>query len=223
MRNAALFAVVFALAAACTFEIPIDWDALVFAAPDGEDGRVPDVNGDDASVDADQQGDSALVDVQDVPDVLPDVKDSKDAYDVKDTAEVVNPCPEGEYPDPQLMKCLKYPCCEIGGPWMLQMQDVNTVGLYEYAIAVEQKKALVVLSILGRAQGDVILPETVNGTLEDDIFHLDGGDPGITGFLIMDAKKVEKQLFELSEIVGSYKLVINGEPTKSGPWTLTPN
>ncbi|MFH0815166.1 MAG: hypothetical protein V1902_03780 [Candidatus Falkowbacteria bacterium] len=219
MRKTALFAVVLALAAACTLENPINWDGLVFTAPDSEDGWVPDVESDDSGLDVDQQEDSAPIDVTDIPDVLLDVKDNKDAKD----AEVVNPCPEGEYPDPQLMKCLKYPCCEVGGAWMLQMLAIDEPLVYSYSVEFAQDKAFVEMFVLGAAAGSKELPETVSGTLEVDVLHLDGGDPGVTGFLMMDAKKVEKQLFESSKIVGSYKLIINGEPTHSGQWTLTSN
>ncbi|MBI5254538.1 hypothetical protein HY932_02020 [Candidatus Falkowbacteria bacterium] len=232
MRNTTLFAVVLALAAACTFDNPLDWEGLVFAVPDELEDWVADATADAADLQVAEQSDQAdqaadsLDQQNEVPTDVPDVPDSQDVKDAKDVdAEVANPCPaEGEYPDPQLMKCLKYPCCELAGSWMLQMVDYDDpMANYNYAVAIEQEKALVVLNVLGRAPGNIKLPETVSGTLESDVLHLDGGDPGMTGFLMMDAKKVEAALFELGTFSGLYKLVINGEPTHSGSWTLTPN
>lgn len=219
MRNAALFAAVLALATACNFENPIDWDSLVWAAPDSEDDwAADDIDNVDVQPQEIDQRDEAPADVHDIPNI-PDVKDSKDAQDV----EVVNPCPEGEYPDPQLMKCLKYPCCEVDGAWMLQMIDADGGAASSYAVVITQDKAFVMLDVLSIATGSLKLPESVRGTLTEEVLHLDGGDPGVTGFLMMDAKKVEKQLYEGNHIDGSYKLIINGEPTYSGQWTLTPN
>jgi hypothetical protein len=107
---------------------------------------------------------------------------------------------------------------------MLQLlSDSDPLANYNCAVSVQQVSAVVIWQVLGSSPASISLPEEVVGTLEADILHFDGGDQATTGFLIMDAKKVEEQLFEFAHVVGSYKLIVNGEPTKSGQWTLSPN
>jgi len=205
MRKTAL-ALVLALVAACQFERP-EFD-MAFA-PNGSDGFVDEVDG--ATV-----GDDAEISGFDVE--SPDIGGDESKKD-----EPANPCPAGEYPDQHFMKCLKYPCCDLAGSWILQVLiDGDPLANFNYAISIEQGDAYIQLFIVSASPDSMELPD-VSGTLAADVFHADGGDQGFSGFLIMDAKKVEVQLFQQEKIVGSYKLIVNGQPTKSGQWTLIRN
>jgi hypothetical protein len=219
-----LFVVVLAFTPCCAFEYQIDWDSLVWQPSDSVDGQADALENGDGEVQLDADPEQDTSDENDQLDVE-DEKDQAEAVDAKDSeAEAANPCPEGEYPDPILLKCLKYPCCDLNGSWMMQLlSNSDPLANYNYAVSVQQVSAVVNLQVLGASPTSIPLPNEIGGTLEADSLHFDGGDQATTGFLMMDAKKVEEQLFELGHVAGSYKLIVNGEPTKSGQWTLSPN
>ena len=205
MRKTALVFVL-ALVAACQFERPI-FD-MTFE-PNGGDGFVDEADG------ATIGNDVEFFDF--------DFETSEIGGEELKREETSNPCPAGEYPDPQLLKCLRYPCCDISGSWMMQaLSDGDPMANYNYAVNIEQIDAYVELFIVSASPNSIALPD-VRGTLAADVMHLDGGDQGEIGFMLMDAKKVEAQLFEAKKIVGSYKLIVNGRPTKGGQWTLIRN
>jgi len=171
-----------------------------------------------------------MVEVKDhveLPDVYPDGVEELDIPDVKPDETVVNPCDEDEYPDPILKKCLNYPCCDLGGAWILEFTDATDFPwkVYFYSLKIEQDKAYLELEFYSVGGEDSpILPSLLLGTLEKEVFHAEGGgvaDEG--GYLVLDADKLEFSLQKDGEIFGTYKWMKYGEATVSGPFTLEQN
>ncbi|MFH0814564.1 MAG: hypothetical protein V1902_00505 [Candidatus Falkowbacteria bacterium] len=110
-------------------------------------------------------------------------------------------CAENEYWEPHFNKCAFYPCCEIKGNWTFVFNDMTTFPWkpITYSAKLTQNKAYVKLEIT--SDGTLPLPETMSGTLEKSVLHLDGEND--SGFLTLDAVDVKKQL-ESDKVEGDY-------------------
>ena len=136
-------------------------------------------------------------------DLEPDRDDGVDTLTTTDELESVDAqdCAENEYWEPHFNKCAFYPCCEVKGNWTFVFNDMTTFPWkpITYSAKISQNKAYAKLELT--SVGALSLPESMTGTLEKTVLHLDGEND--SGFLTLDATDVKTQL-ATDKVEGDY-------------------
>lgn len=90
----------------------------------------------DSNVDTETTGVDTLISIDTTPSV--DTIDCPPGYVYDPVEGCVSFCPADKYFESKLGKCAYYPCCDLGGPWEVNVLDPDTMDFTVYSIFMNQ-------------------------------------------------------------------------------------